>query len=315
MSKQTTKSTEKKLVYLKGERSAHIEKKVNELGSWQFFKYLYSKDTKTSMKIIGLNFIMLLVMVPLYVIFLNNTVLSQSNLISNMPVDGSFLAGEGFWFGAQAYVDGLSLDFAVNTGMWFAIIIIACTFLFAGGFAVIRDSFWTGELVILKTFFKGIAQAAPIMLPFMIIVAGLFMIIFIAGTFLQTVMASWLATVITVILWILFVLIAMYVMMLFSVVVTHKQTLRVNMSDAWLLYKTSFVANLLNFILAFAPVVVFALTNNGSGQSFFVLLLTMFMFMMGLFYIVFVWQVHMMKTFRLYNPVEKKVVKKGKKHA
>jgi hypothetical protein len=54
MSKTATDTNKKKVtIHLDGERSGHVTKLVNELGSWKFFKYLYAKDF---MKIMGLNF-------------------------------------------------------------------------------------------------------------------------------------------------------------------------------------------------------------------------------------------------------------------
>lgn len=48
-------------IVLKNERNGHVNKLVNELGSWGFFKVIYRNDM---LKILGMNILMLILFVP-----------------------------------------------------------------------------------------------------------------------------------------------------------------------------------------------------------------------------------------------------------
>ncbi|MDD4291643.1 MAG: hypothetical protein PHX51_05355, partial [Clostridia bacterium] len=69
-------------VMLAGERSGHVEKLVNELSGWGFFKYLFSAQM---FKIIGLNIIMLLLAVPVVYLPVRYTIMENANTASNYP--------------------------------------------------------------------------------------------------------------------------------------------------------------------------------------------------------------------------------------
>ncbi|MEG1923936.1 MAG: hypothetical protein RR307_05715 [Clostridia bacterium] len=305
MSKMEQKGVRR--VALLGERSGHLTKLVNELGSWKFFKYLYANDM---LKILAVNFIMLLISVPVLYFIISNTALETWRLSSNYPDAGSFLIGDNVWFGLSAFTANVNKNNLLNTSLWIALAFCVSPLIFSGGFAVIRDAFWIGSIKVIKPYFKGIAQSALIMLPFMIVLGGLFYLINLLYAFMMTVMAPWLAITLIVIVWIIYVAMAMFVMMLYSVVAVHKQPLRESVLDTWELYITNILPNIFSFVLAFAPPVALCFMGMAILTNFIGSLLFMMFVMFGFFYVVFVWQTHMMKTFRLYHPVEKKRVNK-----
>lgn len=293
-------------VVLGGERSAHLEKKVNELGSWEFFRYLYGNF---SWKLVVVNMILLVFVLPCIILLLNFTTLTSVNFAANLPTDETFLAGGTYWFGIKDYTASLTSGNMQNSALWTAILIIFSTLALSGGFSVVRDSFWGGELKIFRPFFRGIKETTLTMLPFMIILAGLFY----AFTYILSVILPLVPTfvyiIVAVTLYGLLVLLAIYVMIVFSTYGAYKQDLRTTLLDSWELYKASFVANLFSFVLAFAPI-VYLLASGLNSSGFLNSLLIVMFCLLGFFYTVFVWEVHMMKTYRLYHPVEKKIVKK-----
>lgn len=309
MPKNTTSDKQQKQyhkVVLAGERSGHLEKKVNELGSWEFFKYLYGNF---SWKLVVVNMIMLVLILPLVILTVNYTMLAGVNFASNLPTDETFLAGGTYWFGIKDYATSLKSGNMQNSAIWIALLIIWSTLVLAGGFSIVRDSFWSGELKIFKPFFRGIKETALFMLPFMIILGGLYCGFTYALSLLLPLIPTFAYVMIAVTLYAVLVLVAIYVLIVFSTYGAYKQNLRTTLIDSWELYKVSFVANLFNFILSFAPVVLVLIFGTSTSNFFITLLLAGFV-IIGFFYTVFVWETHMMKTFRLYHPVEKKIVKK-----
>lgn len=292
-------------LYLEGERSGHVEKLVNRLGSWKFFQVLYGNNM---MRMFGMNIFMTILALPALYGFFYFTMFIWQGLSSYYPASGMFLFNSTIWFGFEQFNAGIQSQIASSTALWGGVMIVWSTLILSGGFAVIRDSFWTGKLKVLKTFFKGIVESAPIMFVFMLVLGGLFAGICMLYQLMLGVMVEWLAIVLIILAWIVFVEIAVYVMVLYSVVSVHKQSIIHSMSDAWILYKANIIPNTISFVFAFTPVVYFLMTFGGNMNMITQLLMIMLL-MIGMFYTVFVWQTHMMKTFRLYHPVELKRVK------
>ena len=67
------------------------------------------------------------------------------------------------------------------------------------------------------------------------------------------------------------------------------------------------VSTIFKFIIALLPVALLLLTFGNVIFSFVIAVFAIF----GFFYVIFVWQSHMMIIFSIYNPVEKiKIVKR-----
>ncbi len=301
------------VIYLKGERSGHLEKLVNRLGSWQFFKVLY---VNSSLRILGMNIMMLIIALPIAYLVFSYSYLQWMGLSSYYPSSGTFIFNTTVWFGLESFLAEIESEKALQSALWGSLLFIWGTILLSGGFAVIRDSFWTGKIKVIKPFFKGVAESGPKILPFMVLLGALYTGICVLYQFMLGVMAEWLAIVLIVIVWAVYVELCVYVMVMYSVVAVHKESIGESLHDAWVLYKTNIIPNTLNFVVAFAPLVAFLILfpstgglSASSGLGFFAPLLSIFMLMIGLFYTVFVWQTFMMKTFRLYHPVELKRIK------
>ncbi|MDD4292131.1 MAG: hypothetical protein PHX51_07875, partial [Clostridia bacterium] len=292
-------------VMLAGERSSHVEKLVNELSGWGFFKYLFSAQM---FKIIGLNIIMLLLAVAVVYLPVRYTIMENANTASNYPYSYSVGLGSQVWFGFDSFLEQTKAAQTVNSGIWMIFAFALSPLVLSGAFCVIRDSFWTGELKILKGFATGLVQTSWIMLPFMAALGGVFCLVTMLGVFLSQVLWSWLSIIIMIIVWAAFVLLAAAVMSLYAVVATYKQPLKQSISDAWILFSSNIIPNMAAFILSFAPLTLGVIFyNTGFGS----LLLSLFMFL-GFFFTAFVWMVHYMKMFRIFYPVQKKVIKKKK---
>lgn len=294
-------------VVLGGERSGHIEKKYNELNSREFFGYLYRNSMG---KLMITNFLLLLLVSPILILSLVFNTYSSMSFNANLPIDETFLSGGTYWFGITDYVSQLTSSQMLDNALWTSLLIVWSTLLLAGGFCIIRDSFWTGEIKVFKTFFRGIKESALTMLPFMIILAGLYLGVTWILSIIVALIPNWLYIIAEIALYGIVVLVAIYVMTVFSTHGAYKQKLAVTLADAWELYKVSFTANLFNFILSFAPIVIMLMIGIGNSTNFFATLLIAAFIIIGFFYTIFVWETHMMKTFRLYHPVEKKVIKK-----
>ena len=69
-------------IVLKNERNGHVNKLVNELGSWGFFKVIYRNDM---LKILGMNILMLILFVPVgYLAY--RYLIQVSQFTSRLPV-------------------------------------------------------------------------------------------------------------------------------------------------------------------------------------------------------------------------------------
>ena len=183
---------------------------------------------------------------------------------------------------------------------------------FSGGFAVIRDSFWTGKLSkvgVFRSIGKGIAANFLYAVASVVVIAFGVFGIFMFYPWAATVMAVWLAIVLTVVLSLVLFLITCYLMILCSVAVTYKQTLYENLDDSWRLLWLNFLPNILHLIMALLPIPLYFAFSGGSLQ---ILYITVLLFVGGM-YFPLVWHTHMMRTFALFHPVASKKKKEVRK--
>lgn len=284
-----------KEILLDNERSTHLTKRLNRLSGWQFFKVLYRNDF---IKIILLNIFLLLFTVPCILLYyINQTNISM--IMSLLPYSNTFGVGTSVWLGTSEYMTAQSLICNNQFHLWGSLTLLVLAFIFSGGFAVIRDSFWTGKLVIFKPFFSGVAANIPYTLGGTAVLSGMYLGIYYLQNFLISVLPLWAAIVIIVFAYLLLAFTALYMFVLFSVTVTYKQSFAQNLKDSWLLLFMNIFPNIFHFIFALIP---FALIPLMSAQILSALIVVFFL-MFGMFYLVFVWSVHMMKTFALFHPV------------
>lgn len=293
-------------IKLNNERNEHVNKRLNRLNTWQFFKVLYRENI---MRLFGFSFLMILFIAPIVLVMMFG-VGNNSSLSATLPQLNGLGFSTGIWDGMKDYFAKVSARNNLFTGLYCVAASLLCSLILSGGFAVIRDAFWTGKLSavgVFKSFGKGVkasivyALVTDIILAFSVFGAYQFYV------WAVTVMPLWLSIVLLVLICIVIMFVAIYLFILCSVATVYKQSVLDNLDDAWRLMWLNILPNIIHFVLAMIPVALyFAL----SGTAFFTIILVLLL-MFGGMYIPLVWQTHMMKTFALFHPVE---VKKKKKN-
>lgn len=294
-------------IALENERCGHVTKRLNRLNTWKFFQVIYRENM---WRVFGFSLLILLLLVPVFVMLIISSV-QVNQLQATLPtIGGSFSTGA--WIGVEQVFAQQKLQVQTIYGLYTVAVSLVSSLILCGGFAVIRDAFWTGKLStvgVFRSFFMGIK--ASFLYAFVseaIIALSLFDIIIFAN-WATGVMANWLVVVCVVLMSILLWFITCYLLILCSVSVTYKQSFSANLRDAWLLMWLNILPNLLHVLFALIPVALYLITMGGMLQSIVMVLI----FMFGGMYVPLVWQSHMMRTFALFHPVETK--KKNKKSA
>ena len=292
-------------VVLENERSQGVEKLVNELTTFKFFKYIYAKSM---FKMFGLNLLMCLFLIPLLVVYYN-FMINMSAVTSTMSLNASVGLGFSYWAGATEYYQ-TAVNSLKSTFWLLAIPSITVTSVaFAGGIAVVRNAFWTGELNVSKNFYKGIYQCGLVaFIGFAVIasaICGLQHLNFVLAT-----LPSFVSIIINVVAWCLIAFIGVVIFVLTSVIVTYKQTFAVSIKTTFAIIRQYFLSTVLNFIMSLMP--IFVVLLFGTSQLFIIVIVLIGM--IGMYYVALVWQTHMMKIFSIYHPVEKKIVKHKKQY-
>lgn len=294
-------------IRLDNERNQHVTKRLNRLNTWQFFKVLYRENI---MRLFGFSILMLIFMAPVFAVIVWGNI-QNSSFLQNMPALNGFGFSTGMWEGLNEYYTAAAAHNNLVTGLLAVAASIFCSLIFSGGFAVIRDAFWTGKLSavgVFKSIGKGIKASIPYAIVSTIIIAFAVFGAYEFYMFAVTVMPLWLAIVLLVLICIVIMFIAMYLMILCSVANTYKQSVYENLDDAWRLMWLNILPNIIHFVLALIPVgLYFAMSSSALFTILLVLLL-----MFGGMYFPLVWNTHMMKTFALFHPVE--VKKKKSQH-
>jgi len=290
-----------KKIKLADERSSHVEKRLNRLGVWKFFKVLY-RDSM--LKIFLLNFLLLIFAVPAILVYYFKIFQETYALNLTLPTANFLGIGSNVWLNVGAY-SAEQTQLITNGGIiWLSLSLLALAFVFSGGFAVIRDAFWTGKLVVLKPFWKGITASIGYTFAGTAVLSGSFLGIYFLSGIIKAAFPTWAYIVMLVVIWAVFVLLFMYIYTLFAVAVTYRQPVGDNLADAWRLMWLNFLPNLIRIIITAVPFVLYFLFASSGGILTTLLLAAALMF--GMFYLVFVYMTHMMKTFALFHPVEKK---------
>lgn len=288
-------------IRLNNERSTHVTKRLNRLSTWKFFKVLYRENV---MRLLGFSLLMILCIAPILIVMMLGS-FKQTELEQTFPLFNSLGFSTGTWSDMNGYLTQQINRNSLNTGLFAAISAVLVTVILSGGFAVIRDSFWTGKLSavgVFKSLGKGFK--ANIFYAFVCSLSISFTVfgVYAFYMWLSTTVALWLAIVLTVVLAILAMFWVIYLLILCSVSVTYKQSLYENLDDSWRLLWLNVLPNILHFLVAILPVALFFVFNNGMLRTLYMMLIIMF----GGIYFPLVWQTHMMKTFALFHPVETK---------
>lgn len=293
-------------IKLNNERNQHVNKRLNRLNTWNFFKVLYRDNI---MRLFGFSLLMILFMAPIVVIMMLGDY-NNSMIAITLPQFNGMGFSTGVWNGMQDYYAQKVATNNLYVGLLCVAVSLPCALILSGGFAVIRDAFWTGKLStvgVFKSFGKGVkssivyALVADLILAFSIFGAYRFYV------WAITIMPLWLSIILLVLLCIVIMFVAIYLFILCSVATVYKQSVADNLDDAWRLMWLNILPNIIHFLLALIPIALYFAT---SGTAFFTIILVILL-MFGGMYVPLVWQTHMMKTFALFHPVE---VKKKKKN-
>lgn len=295
-------------IKLENERNSHVIKRLNRLSTWKFFRVLFRENT---WKMYGFSFLMLLCVAPIYLM----QVFAQrqyADLKATLPT----LNGFGFSTGAWVGVDDFFASQVAQQSVFYGLLTVAAAMLvsviFCGGFAVIRDSFWTGKVSavgVFRSIGKGFAANFLYALASTVIIAFSVFGIFMFYPWAASVMPVWLAIVLTVLLSLLDLLVVCYLMIVCSVSVTYKQSFAQNLADSWRLLWLNFLPNVLHLLIALLPIPLYFVFGQGMLAALYIVV----MFMVGGLYFPLVWHTHMMRTFALFHPVESKKRKDVKK--
>lgn len=288
-------------IRLNNERNAHVIKRRNRLGAWGFFKVLYRDNL---WRLFGFSILMLIMIAPIFLVgTLGQTALSE--VYQKLPTQNIFGFSTGAWWDVEEYYQQQVFNSNVTYGLMMVGASLITFVVFSGGFAVIRDAFWTGKLStvgVLKSLWMGIkSNAGYAFISTAIIAFGVFGIYTFYAWLAQTIL--WLAIVLTVLLSILWLFVVCYLLILCSVSVTYKQSVFENLDDSWRLLWMNVFPNLIHVVIALIPLILMLVIPS---TSMFRMLLLILMFMFGGMYFPLVWQTFMMRTFALFHPVEVK---------
>lgn len=292
-------------IALQNERCGHVTKRLNRLNTWKFFQVLYRENM---WRVFGFSILVLLLLAPIFVMLVISSV-KVTDLQASLPTVGDPFS-TGAWIGVQHVFESQKFQLQVQYGWLTVAVSLIASLILCGGFAVIRDSFWTGKLAtvgVLRSFAMGVK--ASFLYAFVseaIMALSLFGILVFAN-WAPSVMPNWVAIVCVVFMSLLLLFVAAYLFVLCSVAVTYKQSVGANLRDAWLLLWLNTVPNIIHVILALLPVGLYLITAGGMLQG----MVMVFIIMFGGIYFPLVWQSHMMRTFALFHPVDTK--KKNKK--
>lgn len=288
-------------IRLNNERNAHVIKRRNRLGAWGFFKVLYRDNL---WRLFGFSILMLIMIAPIFLVgTLGQTALSE--VYQKLPTQNIFGFSTGAWWDVEEYYQQQVFNSNVTYGLMMVGASLLTFVVFSGGFAVIRDAFWTGKLStvgVLKSLWMGIkSNAGYAFISTAIIAFGVFGIYTFYAWLAQTIL--WLAIVLTILLSILWLFVVCYLLILCSVSVTYKQSVFENLDDSWRLLWMNVFPNLIHVVIALIPLILMLVIPS---TSMFRMLLLILMFMFGGMYFPLVWQTFMMRTFALFHPVEVK---------
>ena len=285
-------------VLLDNERNEHLVKRLNRLSGWKFFLVLWRNNMG---RVLLINWMVIIFTLPIIASNIWNGMM-VSELKTTLPYYGSFGMGTGAWTSVITEYNSRVMAFNQQTALLCLGGSIVLSLVLSGVFAIIRDSFWIGQLRILRPFGMGIKANFLYAFISTIVIAGSVYGIVQFYWWSSVALSSWLAITLTVVLSLIAMFVAMFLFILCSVSVTYRQSVGQNLKDSWKLMWLNPLPNIFHFVASMLPVIlIFWIGVDGS--SLIGMLLLMFMLMVGAFYVPFVWQTFMMRTFALFHPV------------
>jgi len=278
----------KEPIVLENERSAGIEKIKNDTGAWGFFKYLYGKY---SFKILLLNLLMIVFAIAVYLL---NQIFSLriAGEAAALPYSSTFGLAITPWGGTAQFYANIVNKYNTQKALWMMLAIPLITVPVSGGFAVVRDAYWTGKFSIFKTFFKGVYQTGLQVLPFIVLIAAGFLGIHFAGMGLAAAgVASWIAVTLKVIMYIAVALIAIYGLVFAGVVTLYDQSFALSLKSAFQLTVRGIISHIISFVMTGAIFVLLLINMNLIS----IIVLTIII-MFGMIFAALVWMIHMIKV-------------------
>ena len=291
-------------IRLNNERNEHVTKRLNRLNTWKFFRVLYRENI---WRLFGFSILMLLCLAPIFAMLILGSI-NLSGLEQTLPTLNSFGFSTGVWGGVTKYYNDQAMLANVQTGLFTLVSSLLITIILSGGFAVIRDAFWTGKLSavgVFKSMGKGIKANVFYAFISTAVIASSVFGIYVFCLWAKQGLPLWATIIIAIVLSIVAMLLAIYLLILCSVSVTYKQSVFENLDDSWRLMWLNILPNIIHFLVALIPIPLYFLFQGSILQMIYLTVVLMF----GGLYFPLVWQTHMMKTFALFHPVE---VKKNK---
>ena len=193
----------------------------------------------------------------------------------------------------------------IQTALFAVVASLLATIILSGGFAVIRDAFWTGKLStvgVFKSLWKGIRANIFYAFVSTVLMAGSVFGIYTFCVWGQYNLPLWAMIIAAIAMSIVAMFLAIYLLILCSVTVTYRQSILENLDDSWRLLWLNVLPNIIHFLLAILPVPLYFIFQGNMLQMIYLTLALMF----GGLYFPLVWHTHMMKTFALFHPVEPK---------
>ena len=272
-----------------GERSELVSKIENNTGAWRFFSYLYNS---AMFRVLGLQFLMLLFIIPtIFVILWQSTQLL--GLTSQLPVANTFGLGISPWFGLDEYITSNTSAISQTMYLLLLVAIPFVTLTFSGGFAVVRDAYWTGKIRVCKSFVTGVKQTGLKFLPFTFVLAlGLM------GTYYLGVAtmgwANWIRTGISVIFLAILIIVALVGFVYVATSTLYKESVKQGLQNAINFTFRNFVSHL--FSLAFAMLPIILLIFSGSMGALFSSCVIILFIMFGMIWVSLVWMIHIIRS-------------------
>ena len=272
-----------------GERSELIAKIENNTGGWRFFSYLYNSSM---FRVLGLQFLMLMFLVPtVFVILWQSTQLM--GLTSQLPVANSFGLGISPWFGLEEYLTSNTSAISQTMYLWLLVAIPFATIAFSGGFAVVRDAYWTGKLRVCKSFVKGIKQTGLKFLPFTVLFALGLMGSYYLGIATAN-MAGWLRTIFSVIVLAVLAIILLTGFVYLGTSTLYKQSFADGFKNAMKFTFRYFLSHMVCLFFTLLPIIL--LIYSGSMGSLISSMVIILFIMFGMIWISLVWMIHIIRS-------------------
>ena len=272
-----------------GERSELIAKIENNTGAWRFFSYLYNSSM---FRVLGLQFLMLLFIIPtVFVILWQSTQLM--GLTSQLPVGNTFGLAISPWFGLDEYITSNTNAISQAMYLWLLIAIPFVTLTCSGGFAVVRDAYWTGKIRVCKSFASGIKQTGLKFLPFTVLFALGMMASYYLGILTQE-WSGFLRGCVSAIVLAFLILVLLVGFVYVGTSTLYKESVKQGLKNAINFTLRHFVSHLVCLIFTLLPVIL--LIFSGSMGSLFSSMFIILFIMFGMIWVSLVWMIHIIRS-------------------